>query len=137
MARSKKHSQKSRKHTRRHRNKKGGYYGAAGPIVPGGDAMQWNAGSEMGKYTADQINAGAKMSGGRRRRKNRKTVKKGGGKYGGVSASYTGTGVRGRADFVGASTRVAGPQDVAAFGKFNDNGAHSGDFGSFKGMFPN
>jgi len=138
MARSRKHSRKTRKHTRRHRHKKGGYYGAAGPIVQGGDAMQWNTGSEMGKFTADQINAGAKMTGGRRKRKHghRKTMKKGGSKYGGVSASFTGTGVRGRADFVGASTRVAGPNDVAAFGKFNDNGAPPGNFGSFGGMFP-
>jgi hypothetical protein len=134
MARSRKHSRKTRKHTRRHRHKKGGYYGAAGPIVPGGDAMQWKAGSEMGDFTAAQINAGAKMTGGRRKR--RRTVKRGGGKYGGVSASFTGTGVAGRADYVGASTRVAGPQDMAAFGKFNDNGAHAGNFGSFGGMFP-
>ena len=136
MARSRKHSRKTRKHTRRHRNKKGGYYGAAGPIVPGGDAMQWNAGSEMGAFTADQINAGAKMTGGRRRRKHGKTLKRGGGKYGGVSASYTGSGVRGMATYVGASTRVAGPDDIAKFGKFNDNGAHQGNFGSFGGMFP-
>lgn len=136
MAHSRKHSRKTRKHTRRHRQKKGGYYGAAGAIAPGSDAMQWNAGSEMGSFTADQINAGAKMTGGRRRRKHRKTVKRGGGKYGGVSASYTGTGSRGMADYVGASTRVAGPDDIAKFGKFNDGGAHPGNFGSFKGMFP-
>jgi hypothetical protein len=136
MARSRK-TKKSRKHTRRHRSKKGGYYGAKGPIVQGGDAMEWSAGSEMGQFTADQINAGAKMTGGRRKHKrsHRKT-RRGGGKYGGVSASFTGTGVRGRADYVGASTRVAGPQDIAAFGKFNDNGAHAGNFGSFGGMFP-
>ena len=122
------------------RSKKGGYYGAAGPIVPGGDAMQWNKGSEMGSFTADQINAGAKMTGGRRRSKARRGKKtrrrRGGGKYGGVSASFTGTGVAGRPDHVGASTRVSSPQDIAAFGKFNDNGAHAGNFGSFGGMFP-
>jgi hypothetical protein len=136
MARSRKHSRKTKKHTRRHRNKKGGYYGAAGPIVPGGDAMQWNAGSEMGQFTAAQINAGAKMTGGRRRKRNHRKTMKGGGKYGGVSASFTGTGVAGRADFIGASTRVSGPNDIAKFGKFNDNGAHPGKFGSFGGMFP-
>jgi hypothetical protein len=127
------------------RSKKGGYYGASGPIVQGGDAMQWNAGSEMGGFTADQINAGAKMTGGRRRskvrrgKKSRKTHRKtrrGGGKYGGVSASFTGSGVAGRPTHVGASTRVSGPQDIAAFGKFNDNGAGPGNFGSFGGMFP-
>lgn len=127
------HSKKTRRHKRKTR--RGGYYGAAGPIVAGGDAMQWNAGSEMGKFTAEQINAGAKMTGGRRRR--RRTVKRrGGGKYGGVSASFTGSGERGMGNYVGASTRVSGPDDIAKFGKFNDNGAHSGNFGSFGGMFP-
>jgi len=122
--------------TRRHRPKKGGYYGAAGPIVRGGDAMQWNAGSEMGQFTADQINAGAKMTGGRRRRhkKARKTRRRGGGKYGSVSAGFTGTGSRGMADYVGSSTRLS--TNDAARGAFNDKGAHSGDFGSFGGMFP-
>jgi hypothetical protein len=125
--------------TRRHRPKKGGYYGAAGPIVRGGDAMQWNAGSEMGVYTAEQINKGAQMTGGRRRKtrgKQHRKTRRGGGKYGGVAASYVGTGVRGRADFIGASTRVASPQDVAKFGQFNDNGAAPGNFGGFRGMFP-
>jgi|Laugrespbdmm15dd_1035085.scaffolds.fasta_scaffold16118_3 hypothetical protein len=123
------------------RSKKGGYYGASGPIVKGGDAMQWNAGSEMGSFTADQINAGAKMTGGRRRSKARRGKKgrktrRGGGKYGGVSASYGGDGVAGMANYKGASTRVSSPQDIAAFGKFNDNGASPGNFGSFGGMFP-
>jgi len=135
MSHSKKHSRKRGRKTRRHHSKKGGYYGAAGPIVKGGDAMEWSAGSEMGKFTADQINAGAKMTGGRRRRRG-KTVKRGGGKYGGVSASFGGDGVAGMANYKGASTRMSSPQDIAAFGKFNDNGAHSGNFGSFGGMFP-
>jgi hypothetical protein len=128
------------RHKTQKRSKKGGYYGAAGPIVKGGDAMQWSAGSEMGGFTADQINAGAKMTGGRRRRRSKRGKqtrrKRGGGKYGGVSASFTGSGVAGRPDHVGASTRVSGPDDIAKFGKFNDNGAAPGNFGSFGGMFP-
>ena len=127
------------KRTRRHSRKKGGYYGAAGPIVRGGDAMQWNAGSEMGSFTADQINAGAKMTGGRRRNtrgKRQRKTRRGGGKYGGVSATYVGEGVAGMANYKGASTRVSGPQDIATFGKFNDNGAAPGNFGGFAGMFP-
>lgn len=129
------HSKRTRRHKRKTR--RGGYYGAAGPIVPGSDAMQWNGGSEMGAFTADQINKGAKMTGGRRRRHRRRTVKRrGGGKYGGVSASFDGTGQRGMGNYVGASTRVSGADDIAKFGKFNDNGAPPGNFGSFGGMFP-
>jgi hypothetical protein len=129
------HSKKSRRHRNR-KTRRGGFYGASGPIVQGGDAMEWKAGSEMGGFTADQINKGAKMTGGRKR-KTLKRRRRGGGKYGGVSASFDGTGSRGRPNHVGASTRVSGPDDIATFGKFNDNGAHPGDFGSFGGMFPN
>lgn len=127
------------KHTKKHRRRhKGGYYGAAGAIGPSTHAMQWNGGSEMGDFTADQINKGAKMTGGRRRRgrKSRRKTRRGGGKYGGVSATYGGEGVAGMANYKGASTRVSGPGDVATFGKFNDGGAHPGDFSKFGGMFP-
>jgi hypothetical protein len=127
------------KHTKKQK-RRGGYYGFVGPVVPGGDAAQWGRGSEMGKFTADQINAGAKMTGGRRRksrskRKHRRT-RRGGGmeKYGSVSAGFTGSGSRGMADYVGSSTRLS--TNDAARGAFNDKGAHSGDFGSFGGMFP-
>ena len=127
------HSKKTRRHKRKTR--RGGFYGAKGPIVQGGDAMEWASGSEMGGFTADQINNGAKMTGGRRRRHRRKTVKRrGGGKYGGVSAGFTGDGTRGMARYVGSSTRTS--ENDAALGAFNDNGAHSGNFGSFGGMFP-
>lgn len=127
------------KHTKKHRKQKGGYYGAAGAIAPG--AMQWNSGSEMGGFTADQINAGAKFGGRRRKHKTRKSRRKtqrrkGGGKYGGVSASFGGDGVAGLANFKGASTRISGPGDVATFGKFNDNGAHPGNFSKFEGLLP-
>ncbi len=123
------------KHTKKYRRRRrGGYYGAAGAIAPGANAMQWNAGSEMGAFTADQINNGAKMTGGRRRRKSRRKTRRGGGKYGGVSAGFTGDGTRGMARYVGSSTRTT--ENDAALGAFNDNGAHGGDFGSFGGMFP-
>jgi hypothetical protein len=123
------------KHTKKQK-RRGGYYGFVGPVVPGGDAAEWSRGSEMGKYTAEQINAGAKMTGGRRRRSKRKhrRTRRGGGKYGSVSAGFTGTGSRGMADYVGSSTRLS--THDAARGAFNDKGAHSGDFGSFGGMFP-
>jgi hypothetical protein len=127
------HSKKSLRHKRKTR--RGGFYGASGPIVQGGDAMEWKAGSEMGGFTAEQINKGAKMTGGRKR-KTLKRKRRGGGKYGGVSASFTGSGQRGMGNYVGASTRVSSPDDIAAFGKFNDNGAPPGNFGSFGGMFP-
>jgi len=131
------HSKKGRRHRNR-KTKRGGFYGAKGPIVQGGDAMEWAGGSEMGGFTADQINAGAKMTGGRKRKtlKTLRRKRRGGGKYGGVSASFDGSGQRGMGNYVGASTRVASPQDVAKFGQFNDNGAHAGNFGSFGGMFP-
>lgn len=123
------------KHTVKKR--RGGFYGFNGAIRDGGDAPNWVAGSEMGAFTADQINKGAKMTGGRRRkrgRKSRRKTRRGGGKYGGVSAGYTGDGTRGMARYVGSSTRTNGGD--AALGAFNDNGAHGGDFGSFSGMFP-
>jgi hypothetical protein len=67
----------------------------------------------------------------KRKSRGRKTRRrmKGGSKYGGVSAGYTGTGSRGMANFVGSSTR--NPTGDAALGAFNDNGGKSGDFSSF------
>jgi hypothetical protein len=128
------HSKKSRRHNRKTRRQKGGYYGAGGPLAVG--AMRWDAGSEMGGFTADQINKGAKMTGGRKRRHRRKTLR-GGGKYGAVSASYEGTGSRGIADYRGIDTKTAPlPGRPAALGGFNDNGAPPGNFSKFAGMFP-
>jgi len=49
---------------------------------------------------------------------------RGGGKYGGVSASYVGSGSRGIADRVGVNTRVP-PLGEAANGAFNDGAAAS------------
>lgn len=102
-------------HTRKTRKTKhrGGYYGAAGPIQGTVGAMQWNKGTEV---------APPKYAGGKRR-KGRKTRKmRGGNKFGAVSASFQGTGVRGIANYVPVSTKGG----VATHGAFNDNGAKPG-----------
>lgn len=102
------HTKKTRK--AKHR---GGYYGAAGPIPGTVGAMQWNRATEV---------APPKYAGGKRR-KTRKTRKmRGGNKFGAVSASYQGTGVRGLANYVPVTTKGG----VATHGAFNDNGAKPG-----------
>jgi hypothetical protein len=130
----------SRKRTQRKKRGGASFYGPTGVIAPG--ALQWGPGSEMGGYSADQINAGAQVPRGGRRRRHRKTrhrrKTRGGGKFGGVAASFNGTGQRGMADYDGISTRV-GPgnnANVAAGGKFNNFGAQPGSgHGSFN-IFP-
>jgi hypothetical protein len=88
----------------------------------------------MGQFVVDKggnignLNPGNVIQYGRgRKRKTRgrktKRRQRGGGKYGGVSAGFTGTGSRGRADFVGDSTR--NPTGDAALGAFNNHGAQS------------
>jgi len=76
--------------------------------------------------------------GGKRRMTKRKTAKgkkgsrkhRGGGKFGGVSASFPGTGSRGIADRVPVETRVG--SGAASQGAFNNFGAQPGSgFGSF------
>lgn len=131
-------SRVSKKHTRRHRKHRGGFYGASGAIAPG--AMEWSRGSEAGPYAAGlgdrggnsfQLGAGRKRRGSRKgsRRAGRKT-RRGGGKYGGVSASYEGTGERGIANFSGIITRDG--SGAPAEGAFNNNGAQPGSgFDSF------
>ena len=97
---------KSPKTLKRSRKMRGGYYGASGSIAPG--AMKWSAGSEMGPEVANR--GGNSMMGSGRRRKTRKSTKRhrkmrGGNKYGGVSASYQGTGTAGMANYKGIITR--------------------------------
>ena len=107
------HKNSRKRTTRKHR---GGYYGAAGPIPGTVGAMQWNKGTEV---------APPKYAGGKRR-KTRKM--KGGNKFGAVSASYQGTGVKGIANYVPVSTKGG----VAAGGAFNNHGAQPGSgHGSF------
>lgn len=115
MHKGKKHT-RSRKHTRKQR---GGYYGAAGAIPGTVGAMQWNRGLEV----APPAHAGGK-------RKGRKATKRrrGGNRFGAVSASFQGTGSRGIADYVPVTTKGG----VAAGGAFNNHGAQPGSgFGSF------
>ena len=133
MPRKSKTKSKSKKHTRRHRKVRGGYYGASGAIAPG--AMEWGRGSEAGAYAAGlndrggnsfQLGAGKKRRLSKRRRTRRH---RGGGKFGGVSASFAGEGHRGLANFGGVVTRDG--SGAAANGEFNDKGAAPGDFTSF------
>ena len=124
---------KSKKHTRRHRKVRGGYYGASGAIAPG--AMEWGRGSEAGAYAVDLSDRGKNsfhLGAGKKRRLSKRRVTRrhrGGGKYGGVSAGYEGTGERGMINVVGRTTRDG--SGVAANGAFNDKGAAPGNFGSF------
>jgi hypothetical protein len=121
----------TKKKTQKRRKLRGGYYGASGAIAPG--AIAWTAGSEMGSFAVDKGgNIGNMRNGtqpiqyGRgRKRRGRKTRRmKGGGKYGGVSASFQGSGSRGMADYAGVNTRVP-PLGGSAYGEFNDAAAAS------------
>jgi len=133
-----------RRHTKkrgtRKRKQRGGYYSFQGATAPG--AADWGRGSEMGAFAVDKggnignLNPQNVIQYGRgRRRKSRgrrtRRRMKGGGKYGGVSASYGGDGDRGLANFTGINTRVP-PLGEAANGAFNNFGANSlANSGSF------
>lgn len=117
----------SRKRTMR-RKMKGGYYGATGAIPGAPGAMQWSRGSEMGNW-ATSSRGGNTQYGARRHRKSKKATKrhrkmKGGGSFGGVSASFQGTGARGLANYVPIVTRDG--SGAAAGGAFNNFGAQPG-----------
>jgi len=132
------------RHTKKNktrRRQRGGFYSFSGAVGPGAPA--WGRGSEVGEYTVDKLNAGAQYGRGRRRSRNKKSRARktrrmrGGGKFGGVSASFSGTGYRGIGNYDGISTRVPGNgNDSAALGGFNDRGAHGGDFKSFGNLLP-
>lgn len=119
-------SRVSKKHTRRHRKHRGGFYGASGAIAPG--AMQWSRGSEAGPFAAGLNDRGGNsfaLTGGRKRRvSRRRKTRRGGGAYGAVSASYQGTGERGLANFGGVNTKNG--TGAPSLGDFNDNGARPG-----------
>ena len=124
-------SRQSKKHTRRHRKHRGGFYGAAGAIAPG--AMEWSRGSEAGPYAAGlndrggnsfQLGSGKRRRGSRKHTRRHRKTRRGGGAYGAVSASYQGTGQRGIADFVGVNTKNG--TGAPSLGDFNDNGARPG-----------
>ena len=134
------HRKTSKRKTRR-RKHRGGYYGAVGAIAPG--AMEWGRASEMGQWANDMSSRGGNgkvqyggddsptrkavkppsgkptNKGGKRRSSRRKH--RGGGKFGGVSASFQGTGERGLANYGGVITR--GQIGTAAGGAFNDMAA--------------
>lgn len=118
-------------HKRTMRKKKGGYYGMSGSIAPG--AALWTRGSEMGDWAVSNRGANAQYGSGKKRKGGKKTMKRktrGGGKFGGVSASFQGTGSRGIADRVPVETRVG--SGAASQGAFNNFGAQPGSgFGSF------
>lgn len=115
----------SRKRTmRKHR---GGYYSMSGAIAPG--AALWTRQSEMGDYSVSNRGGNSQYGAGKKKGKKgtKKTLKrkqKGSGKYGGVSASYQGTGSRGIADFQGVITRDG--SGAPAQGAFNNHGAQPG-----------
>ena len=116
---------KGRKTMKRSRKMRGGYYGASGPIEGTNGAMKWGTSSEM---TGVEGRAGNSSMMGGRRRKGRKATKRrkmrGGNRYGGVSASFQGSGVAGAADYKGIITRDG--SGSAAGGAFNDHGAKPG-----------
>ena len=113
---------------------RGGFYGFDGALATG--APNWGRNSEYGqnKVFADRGGNSSVQYG--RGRKTRKM--KGGGMYGATSASFEGTGSRGIIDV--ASRNTKGPpsveKNVSKFGAFNDNGAHSKNWSSFKSLLP-
>ena len=122
---------KAGRRTKKRSVKKGGYYSFSGDVgVPGG--ANWTRHSEMGENSISSRGGNTHYGSGRKRKgkKSKKTrkVKRGGGSYGAVSASYEGTGERGLANVVGRSDNKPG---FATHGEFNDNGAKPGNFSNF------
>jgi len=115
------HTKKHRMTRRKHR---GGYYGASGAIAPG--AMGWSRGSEMGNWAVSSRGGNTHYGAGRRKSRGKKITRKqrGRGRFGGVSASFQGTGSRGMADFKPIVTRDG--SGAAAGGAFNNFGAQPG-----------
>jgi hypothetical protein len=128
-----------RRHTKkrgtRRRKQRGGYYSFNGAVAAG--APNWGAGSEMGGFAVDKGGNIGNMGpdgmrpsiqygrGRKRKSRGRKTRRmRGGGKYGGVAASFVGTGERGIANYGGTNTKYP-PFGDAAGGAFNDGAAAS------------
>lgn len=123
---------KGRKHTKRQRKtKKGGFYSFSGSVNDSGSGAAYTRGSEMGDWAISSRGGNTQYGRGRKHKKSKKTMKKrGGGKYGGVSASFEGKGSAGMADYKGVITRDG--SGSAAGGAFNNHGAQPGSgFGSF------
>ena len=117
-----------KKGSKRKTVKRGGYYSFSGDTgTPG--AANWTSHSEMGPYAISnrggntQYGRGRKQKGKKSGKKTRK-VKRGGGRYGEVSASFQGTGERGLANVTGVSINKPG---FANQGDFNYYGGKPGD----------
>jgi hypothetical protein len=121
----------TKKHRMTRRKHRGGYYGFNGGLATG--APSWKTGSEMGDFAVARA-GNATYGAGRRRKHSKKTRRtrkqRGGGKFGGVSASYQGSGSAGMADYKGIITRDG--TGNPAGGAFNNFGAQPGSgYGSF------
>jgi hypothetical protein len=103
------HKKSHKKRVTRRTAKKGGYYGFDGAVGTG--APLWSRATEVA------------VKGGKKHRKSRKVTRrrKGGSRFGTVSASYQGTGSRGVADYVAVDTKGA-PPGSSAGGAFNNFG---------------
>jgi hypothetical protein len=116
----------TKKHRTTRRKQRGGYYGATGAIAPG--AMEWGRGSEMGNWAVSSRGGNTHYGAGRRKSRGKKVTRRrkvrGGGSFGGVSASFQGTGSRGIADYKPIVTRDG--SGAAAGGAFNNHGAQPG-----------
>ena len=112
--------------TVRRRKVKGGYYGMTGAVAPGAPA--WGRGSEMGDWAVSSRGGNTQYGAKRRGRKHLKKThkkKRGGSRFGAVSASFPGTGSRGIADTVATNTKFP-PFGSAQLGAFNNGGAQPG-----------
>lgn len=111
-----------KKTSRRKTIKKGGFYSFNGAVATG--AADWGRGSEYGSYSVSNRGGNTQYGRGRKTKKQRK-VKRGGSKFGAVSASYQGTGERGIINVEGVDTKGA-PSGSAGGGAFNNFGAQPG-----------
>ncbi len=106
----------SKRKTARSKKMKGGYYGMSGAIAPG--AALWTRQSEMGDYAVSSRGGNTQYGSSRKGKKSKKTMKKrGGSRFGAVSASFQGTGARGIADAVPTNTKFP-PFGDAKLGAF-------------------
>lgn len=104
---------------------KGGYYSMSGAIAPG--AALWTRQSEMGDYAISNRGNNAMYGRGRSKKSRKQKTRKGGARYGAVSASYQGTGSRGMADYVATNTKYP-PFGPAKEGAFNNAASQPGSF---------
>ena len=131
---------KSSKHRKtKRRRHRGGFYGAGGPILDGGQGpagMAWDSKQEVPAFEVDGARIPVNLKGGgRKKRKGKKSTKRrmrGGTKFGVTYASYQGEGSRGLANVSGGTHTPGAPQE----GRFNNNGAEPSKFGGFGELRP-